>query len=106
MVGVIEDKNEIPIAFKLKQNYQNPLNQITTIQYQLPENSKVSLKVFNTLGQVVVTLSDQVDDAGFKSVEWIASSVSSGIYFYRLEAVSISDPSKTFTQVKKMLLVK
>jgi len=82
------------------------LNQITTIQYQLPENSKVSLKVFNTLGQVVVTLSDQVDDAGFKSVEWIASSVSSGIYFYRLEAVSISDPSKTFTQVKKMLLVK
>ena len=96
----------LPIHFNLSQSYPNPFNPNTTIKYQLPENSKVSLKVYNTLGQVVITLTDKVEDAGFKSVEWNASNVASGVYFYRLEATSVSDPSKSFTQVKKMLLVK
>ena len=103
---VVSPKSNRPSWFSLSQNYPNPFNPITTIQYQLPEDSKVSIKIYNTLGQLVISLTDRVEEAGFKSVEWNASSVSSGVYFYRLEATSISAPSKTFTQVKKMLLVK
>ena len=64
------------------------------------------LKVYNVLGQVVTTLVDGAQTAGYKSAEWNASNFASGVYFYRLEAVSVSDPSKSFTQVKKMLLMK
>ena len=64
------------------------------------------MKVFNVLGQEVKTLIAEVEDAGFKSVQWDAANVSSGIYFYRIEATSTSDANRNFTQVRKMLLMK
>jgi len=67
---------------------------------------KVSLRVYNLLGQVVATLLDDVEPAGYKSVEWNGNYVASGMYFYRLEASSLSGQGTTFTQVKKMVLVK
>jgi hypothetical protein len=96
----------IPKVYGLEQAYPNPFNPTTTIQYQLPSDSRVSLKIFNLLGQVDATLVNQTETAGYKSVNWNASSFASGIYFYRLEATSVTNPSKAFTQVKKIVLMK
>lgn len=96
----------IPKEYTLEEAFPNPFNPNTTIRYQLPEESRVTLKVYNTLGQVVIALTDEVQEAGIKSVDWHASNIASGVYFYRLEAISVSDPNKAFTQVKKMLLIK
>ena len=86
--------------------HPNPFNPTTTIKYQLPVSSKVHLKVYNLLGQVLATLVDGVQQAGYQSVEWNTSDFASGIYFYRLDATSIADPSRTITQMKKALLLK
>ncbi|MGA2625354.1 MAG: T9SS type A sorting domain-containing protein [Bacteroidota bacterium] len=104
--GVVAGHSQLPGEFALEQNYPNPFNPTATIQYQLPTDSKVTLNVYNTLGQVVQTLVDGMQGAGYQSVEWNAGSAASGIYFYRLEATSTSDPTKSFTQVKKMLMIK
>jgi hypothetical protein len=97
---------EIPKEFALEQNYPNPFNPVTTIRYALPKDVKVALRIYNTLGQLVITLVDGAEDAGNKSIDWDASNNASGIYFYRLEAVDVKNPANSFTQVKKMLLLK
>jgi hypothetical protein len=97
---------ELPQSFILGQNYPNPFNPNTIIKYQLPLPSKVRITIYNVLGQDIKTLVDERQDAGYKSVEWNATDVPSGVYLYRLDATSVSDPSKTFIQVMKMLLVK
>jgi subtilisin family serine protease len=102
----ISGRSALPTVYLLEQSYPNPFNPTTTIQFQLPAQSHVKLGVYNLLGQVVQTLVDDIEDAGYKHVEWNASNFASGIYFYRLEATSIANPSKTFTQTKKMLLMK
>jgi len=102
----IAGRIELPKEYRLEQNYPNPFNPITTIKYGLPFSSNVKLKIFNVLGQVVAILKDEVESAGYKQVEWNSSAVATGIYFYRLEATNINDPSKSFTQVKKMLVMK
>jgi hypothetical protein len=94
-----------PEAFALKDNYPNPFNPATTIKYALPEAVDVKLEVFNVVGQVVRTLVDGHQNAGRYVVQWDASnesghSLSSGIYFYRLQA------GGEFLEVKKMLLLK
>ncbi|MFI5252340.1 MAG: SBBP repeat-containing protein [Bacteroidota bacterium] len=104
-VKEITSKN-IPEAFVLFQNYPNPFNPTTTLRYALPTDSKVTLKVYNVLGQIVTTLTNGVVSAGYRSAEWNATNVASGVYFYRIEATSIGDLSKTFMQVKKMVLMK
>jgi len=78
----------------------------------LPAQSKVALRIYNVLGQEVKTLVNGIRDAGYESVEWSATGGSasggdaSGVYFYRLEAVSVSDPSNRFAQVRKMVLLR
>lgn len=106
VVLTLGDSRGLPKGYALEQNYPNPFNPTTTLRYQLPVNSRVTLKIYNVLGQVVQTLVDGVESGGYKSTEWNASGVASGMYFYRLEATSTSDPTKSFTQVKKMLLLK
>jgi hypothetical protein len=106
VVGVNEDFPNTPIRTELYQNYPNPFNPTTSIKYQLPFNSQVKLKIYNVLGQQVDLLTDEIQQAGFKSITWNANDAASGVYFYKLEAVSVGDPSKIFTQVKKMLLVR
>jgi hypothetical protein len=90
---------DIPKEFSLSEAYPNPFNPSTVIRYQLPVNSWVTLKIYNLLGQEVVILVDQFQDAGYKSVEWDAAGFASGMYFYRII-------SPKFTQTKKMLLLR
>ncbi len=89
----------LPKEFALEQNYPNPFNPTTVIQYALPNEEKVTLKIFNLLGQEVSTLVDAVEDAGYKAVSFDATPFPSGVYFYRLQAGK-------FSNVKKMLLMK
>jgi hypothetical protein len=92
--------NDQPKTFELSQNYPNPFNPTTIISYQLPVSSKVSLKIFNSLGKEIETLVDEYQDAGFHSTRFtINSSLTSGIYFYKLQA-------EEFVQVKKLILIK
>ena len=97
---------ELPKEYALGQNYPNPFNPMTAIQYQVPEQSRVTLKIYNILGQEVMTLVDGVEDAGSRVAEFTAGKFASGVYLYRLEAASVSDPRRTFHQVRKMLLIK
>ncbi|MBI4547656.1 MAG: VCBS repeat-containing protein [Ignavibacteriae bacterium] len=97
---------DLPKKYALEQNYPNPFNPTTTIQYALPVDSKVTLKIYNVLGQTVATLVGEVQDEGYKSVEWDAGGIASGVYFYRLEATSVSDPNKSFVQNRKMVVIK
>jgi hypothetical protein len=92
-----------PVAYALAQNFPNPFNPSTVIQYSLPSAGHVSLKVYNTLGQEVATLIDAERRAGYQSVQFNASNYASGVYFYRITAGSAQGG---FTDVKKMLLLK
>ncbi len=94
-----DEKLDIPSDLKLFQNYPNPFNPSTTIGYSIPANSNVLLKVYNSLGQEVSTLVDGKQSAGSYSVTWDASSVSSGVYFYKIFAGSE-------VQTLKMILIK
>jgi len=88
-----------PKEFALEQNYPDPFNPVTIINYQLPVDSWVTLKVFDLLGREVTTLANSPQSSGFKSVMFDASQVAGGVYFYRLSAGN-------FVEVKKMLVVK
>ncbi len=101
----IDDGTSIPGSFVLFQNYPNPFNPTTTIQYELPNRSNVQITIYDLLGKKVATLVSETQAAGFKSVQWDATNVPSGVYFYRITARFNSDKvSRTIT--KKLLLLK
>ncbi len=89
----------LPTEFKLEQNYPNPFNPSTTIGYQLPQNCRISLKIIDILGREVVTLVDDIQEAGYYEKKFDAGNLSSGIYFSLLR-------SEKTNLVKKMLLLK
>jgi len=89
----------LPDKFEIYQNYPNPFNPSTTIQFDIPKASFVTLKVYNVLGQDVMTLVNEDTKIGSYEVEFNASTLASGIYFYRLEAGS-------FIETKKLILMK
>ncbi len=93
--------NELPSSFELYQNYPNPFNPVTNINYIIPIDSEVKLKIFDALGREVVTLVNEYQKAGSYSAEFRAQSseLSSGVYFYRLQAGN-------FIATKKMILLK
>ncbi|HQI39813.1 MAG TPA: T9SS type A sorting domain-containing protein [Ignavibacteriaceae bacterium] len=90
--------------FALGQNYPNPFNPSTTINFSLAVDSKVSLKVFNVLGQEVASLVNGQMSAGSQKISFDASSLNSGVYFYRLDADGID--GQKFSSTKKMILTK
>lgn len=98
-VSVEEDVSTTPFSFQLEQNYPNPFNPVTTISYLLPSRSEVLLIIYNLLGEEIVRLVDEIQPRGLHQITWDASSVSSGMYFYRIQAGD-------FVQTRKMILLK
>jgi hypothetical protein len=94
IVTAVHEDVEVPAKYQLDQNYPNPFNPSTSVQYQLPVRNYVTLKIYNLLGQEVETLVDGFEDAGFKSVQWNATGVASGVYMYKLTAGSFSETKK------------
>jgi hypothetical protein len=91
--------SSVPAKFNLSQNYPNPFNPVTKINFALPVKGFVTVKVFNILGKEVATLVSDTKEPGYYSVDFNASNLSSGVYYYKLESGSFSD-------VKKMMLIK
>jgi predicted GH43/DUF377 family glycosyl hydrolase len=94
-----ENEREIPTQFSLSQNYPNPFNPNTTIMYSIPKQSYITLKVYDILGREVAALVNEDKPSGNYQVEFNAADLSSGVYFYRIQAGS-------FNQVRKMMLIK
>ena len=95
---------EVLDNYKLIKNYPNPFNPVTTLRYDLPENSHVNITIYDMLGRQVKNLINQTQDAGYRSVRWNATDdygkpVSAGIYLYQIQAGE-------FVQTKKMMLLK
>jgi hypothetical protein len=95
----VADRQVIPGEFRLDQNYPNPFNPSTTIRYGVPQKSIVQLRVFNILGQQVAQLVNREEEAGSHEVRFDASGLSSGVYFYKIQAGE-------FTQTKRFTLLK
>ncbi len=96
--------NQTPKTYTLMQNYPNPFNPSTSIVYGLPQPGQVRIVLFNALGQQVKVIFDGYKDAGYHKLLFNASALSSGIYFYRIQADSPS--GKSFVETKKMILLK
>ena len=99
VTSVKEKKTEVPLGFALAQNYPNPFNPSTIIIYQVPANSFVTLKLYDILGREVKTLVHQRQNAGSYTVTFFAAGLQTGVYFYRLQAGSVS-------QTRKMIVLK
>ncbi|MCL4279712.1 MAG: T9SS type A sorting domain-containing protein, partial [Ignavibacteriaceae bacterium] len=93
-----------PVSFSLDQNYPNPFNPSTKITFSLAVDSKVSLKVFDVLGQQVISLIDQDLSQGVHTYDFNAAGINSGVYFYKIEATGVN--GSEYTDVKKMILLK
>ena len=90
---------EIVTTYTLSQNYPNPFNPTTTIAYQIPNDGKVTIKIFDVTGREVTTLVDEFKSAGSYTIQFDASHLSSGTYFYSIK-------SGDYNAVKKMSLIK
>ncbi len=95
----------VPSRFTLFQNYPNPFNRMTVIRYALPERCNVRISIYNLQGTKIKLLTDENKDAGYHYVTWQAD-VSSGIYYYTIEANSLENPRTKFTKRNRMVFLK
>jgi hypothetical protein len=98
-VTSVGNHNQNPILYKLYDNYPNPFNPSTMLRYSVPEETYTVLKIYNSIGREVITLVNETKPAGIYSVEFSATDLASGTYYYTLQAGS-------FIETKKMLLIK
>ncbi len=99
-LGVEEQEgSKLPRSFALRRCYPNPFNASTTIGYDLPRASRVTLEIYNLVGQKVATLVNDYQQAGYKTVNWNAAEVTTGIYYYKLTAGE-------FVSVRKLTILK
>ena len=103
-MGTDNEEHTMPIQYALHQNYPNPFNPITTLRYDIPEDSYVTIIIYDMLGRQVKTIINQTQDAGFKTIQWNATNdygkpVSAGIYLYQIQAGE-------YNSTKKMVLLK
>ncbi|MBU2445511.1 MAG: T9SS type A sorting domain-containing protein [Bacteroidetes bacterium] len=99
ITGIEDGRNNLPTSFSLQQNYPNPFNPTTKISFSIPEQSFVTLKVFDILGREVKTLVNELKHPGEYEIEFSANDLSSGVYIYKIQAGSFRD-------TKKMLLIR
>jgi aminopeptidase N len=99
VISGIGNENQAPGQFALYQNYPNPFNPVTKISYDIPKRSVVTIKIYNAIGQLVMQPVNEMKEAGNYSMEFDASNLPSGVYYYEIKAGS-------FTDTKKMVLVK
>jgi hypothetical protein len=105
--SVVYDRIEIVDRYYLEQNYTNPFNPTTIIKYQIPELSFVTLKVYDVLGNEIATLVNEEKSRGSYEVEFDALRLTSGIYFYRIQAGDpLTSSGQSFVETKKMILMK
>lgn len=95
----MENESYIPKKFKLMQNFPNPFNPSTIIQFETTHKTFISLKVFNVLGNEIATLINEEKPVGIHKVEWSVKGLPSGIYFYKIQ-------TGNFSETKKMLVIK
>jgi len=98
-VTAVHELSKVPLSYHLSENYPNPFNPSTHIEYSLPKTTNVSLKIYDILGREIATLVDGKVEPGEHSISWNPSNVPSGVYYYRLTGSG-------FAQTKKMVLVK
>ena len=99
ITGISDSENKTPTSFALLQNYPNPFNPTTAISYRLSDLSLVDLSIFNVLGQKIATLVSEKQPAGKYQVNWDASGLPTGLYFFQLKAGK-------YSEVRKMMLLK
>jgi hypothetical protein len=99
IVGITPVTENTPVDYKLSQNYPNPFNPVTKINFEVPKQGLVTLKVYDIMGREITTLVNEVKSPGSYNVDFDASRLSSGTYFYKLSAGN-------FIETKKMLLIK
>ena len=103
----ISREESIPQNYTLEQPYPNPFNPSTTVRYSLPVDSRVRLRVYNILGQLVATLAEGLQESGTKAVLWNADGAVSGVYFVRLDAAGAAhEDGRSFTRVVKVMMQK
>jgi hypothetical protein len=94
-----EEINDLILDYYLSNNYPNPFNPSTKIRYSVPHPSKVTIKVFDVLGNELETLMNEEKPAGTYEITWYAENLPSGVYFYRIQAGN-------YVETKKMVLMK
>ncbi|MFA5403463.1 MAG: T9SS type A sorting domain-containing protein [Ignavibacteria bacterium] len=99
ITGVEGFSTQLPKEFQLYQNYPNPFNPVTSIKFDIPNSSFVTMKIYDVLGKQIADIVNQDMEPGRYEVNWDGTNLASGIYFYRIEA-------KDFTKVMKMVLIK
>ncbi|NQT27723.1 T9SS type A sorting domain-containing protein, partial [candidate division KSB1 bacterium] len=97
--GVSSDAGALIRTFQLAQNYPNPFNPVTTIDYEVPNESHVRISIYNLMGQLVTTLVNEQQDAGTHTAHWNAENATSGVYFLEMT-------SDSFKQIRKMTLIR
>jgi hypothetical protein len=106
-VGINQLSTEIPEQYSLLQNYPNPFNPITHFEFRIADFGLVTLTVYNSIGEEIQTIVNEELSPGTYKADFDGSNLPSGVYFYRLEAFDPSTPLRvTFTQTKKMVLIK
>ena len=98
-IGIINYNNEVPKEYSLKQNYPNPFNPVTFMEYSIVKGGFVDLTIYDILGRVVEKIIDMQQKPGTYKIQYDASKLSSGIYFYTLSA-------NEYTQTRKMIVTK
>jgi len=99
VLGFNNEGGNIPAQFQLMQNYPNPFNPVTEISFSIPEENSITLIIYNSIGEQISVLLDEVMRAGYHNIKWDASNYPSGIYYYRLVS-----PNETIS--RKMVLIK
>jgi len=102
---VIVVEFDSPFHYGLNQNYPNPFNPATIINYNLPEDSDVSIKIYNALGKEIDLITNGIHQKGSYQQTWNAEGLASGVYYVKMDAKSLSS-DKTFSNVVKMLYLK